>query len=80
MLGHAVNAKKAADQARQSPEVIDVAQLLVRSVTLREQSADAAGGTGARPPATRREAGGLGEPAAPVRNNGFCSFHPDCEA
>ena len=32
MLGDAVNAKKAAGQAKQSLEVIDVAQLLVRSV------------------------------------------------
>ena len=52
MLGDAVNAKKAAGQARQSLEVIDVAQLLVRSVTLREESVRAAGGTGTRPPAT----------------------------
>jgi Fe-S oxidoreductase len=32
MLGDAVNAKKAAGQAKQTLEVIDVAQLLVRSV------------------------------------------------
>jgi Fe-S oxidoreductase len=32
MLGDAVNAKKAAGEAKQSVEVIDVAQLLVRSV------------------------------------------------
>jgi Fe-S oxidoreductase len=44
MLGDAINAKKAAGQAKQSLEVIDVAQLLVRSVKLRE---DAAGETGA---------------------------------
>jgi Fe-S oxidoreductase len=36
MLGDAVNAKKAAGQARQSLEVIDVAQLLIRAVKLRE--------------------------------------------
>jgi Fe-S oxidoreductase len=36
MLGDAVNAKKAAGQAKQTLEVIDVAQLLVRSVKLRE--------------------------------------------
>jgi hypothetical protein len=36
MLGDAVNAKKAAGEAKQSLEVIDVAQLLVRSVKLRE--------------------------------------------
>jgi hypothetical protein len=32
MLGDAVNAKKAAGEAKQTLEVIDVAQLLVRSV------------------------------------------------
>jgi len=32
MLGDAVNAKKAAGQAKPTLEVIDVAQLLVRSV------------------------------------------------
>ncbi|HET9117561.1 MAG TPA: (Fe-S)-binding protein, partial [Pseudonocardiaceae bacterium] len=36
MLGDAVNAKKANGQARQNVEVIDVAQLLVRAVKLRE--------------------------------------------
>jgi Fe-S oxidoreductase len=36
MLGDAVNAKKAAGQAKQTLEVIDVAQLLVRSIRLRE--------------------------------------------
>ena len=41
MLGDAVNAKKAAGQAKETLEVIDVAQLLVRSIRLRE---DAAGG------------------------------------
>ena len=35
MLGDAVNAKKAAGQAKQTLEVIDVAQLLVRAVKLR---------------------------------------------
>jgi Fe-S oxidoreductase len=39
MLGDAVNAKKAAGQAKQSLEVIDVAQLLVRSIKLREGAA-----------------------------------------
>ncbi|MGH3169182.1 MAG: (Fe-S)-binding protein [Trebonia sp.] len=39
MLGDAVNAKKAAGQAKESLEVIDVAQLLVRAVKLREESA-----------------------------------------
>ncbi|MBV9208776.1 MAG: 4Fe-4S dicluster domain-containing protein [Actinobacteria bacterium] len=41
MLGDAVNAKKAAGQAKPELEVIDVAQLLVRSVKLREQTAQA---------------------------------------
>ena len=36
MLGDAVNAKKAAGQAKPTLEVIDVAQLLVRAVKLRE--------------------------------------------
>ena len=36
MLGDAVNAKKAAGQAKQTLEVIDVAQLLVRAVKLSE--------------------------------------------
>jgi Fe-S oxidoreductase len=40
MLGDAVNAKKAAGQARQSLEVIDVAQLLIRAVKLREGAAE----------------------------------------
>jgi Fe-S oxidoreductase len=43
MLGDAVNAKKAAGQAKESLEVIDVAQLLVRAVKLREEGT----GTGA---------------------------------
>jgi Fe-S oxidoreductase len=42
MLGDAVNAKKAAGAAKPELEVIDVAQLLVRSVKLREQTAQAA--------------------------------------
>jgi len=37
MLGDAVNAKKASGEAKESLEVIDVAQLLVRSVRLRER-------------------------------------------
>jgi Fe-S oxidoreductase len=43
MLGDAVNAKKAAGQAKQTLEVIDVAQLLVRSIKLREAAAEATG-------------------------------------
>jgi hypothetical protein len=39
MLGDAVNAKKAAGQAKESLEVIDVSQLLVRAVKLREDAA-----------------------------------------
>jgi hypothetical protein len=38
MLGDAVNAKKPAGQAKQTLEVIDVAQLLIRAVKLREES------------------------------------------
>jgi Fe-S oxidoreductase len=38
MLGDAVNAKKAAGQAKQTLEVIDVAQLLVRAIKLREEA------------------------------------------
>jgi Fe-S oxidoreductase len=38
MLGDAVNAKKAAGQAKESLEVIDVSQLLVRAIKLREAS------------------------------------------
>ncbi|HSZ39579.1 MAG TPA: (Fe-S)-binding protein [Trebonia sp.] len=38
MLGDAVNAKKASGEAKESLEVIDVAQLLVRAVKLREES------------------------------------------
>jgi Fe-S oxidoreductase len=36
MLGDAINAKKASGEAKQTLEVIDVAQLLVRSIKLRE--------------------------------------------
>lgn len=43
MLGDAVNAKKAAGQAKQSLEVIDVAQLLVRAVKLRAGAAQGDG-------------------------------------
>jgi Fe-S oxidoreductase len=39
MLGDAVNAKKSAGQARDNVEVIDVAQLLVRTIKLREGAA-----------------------------------------
>ncbi len=38
MLGDAINEKKASGEAKDSLEVIDVAQLLVRSVRLREQA------------------------------------------
>jgi Fe-S oxidoreductase len=40
MLGDAVNAKKASGEAKESLEVIDVAQLLVRAVKLREGAAE----------------------------------------
>ncbi len=49
MLGDAVNAKKAAGQAKESLEVIDVAQLLVRSIKLREGAAAPADGTAEGP-------------------------------
>jgi Fe-S oxidoreductase len=39
MLGDAVNAKKAAGDARPNVEVIDVATLLVRTIKLREGAA-----------------------------------------
>jgi Fe-S oxidoreductase len=42
MLGDAVNAKKAAGEAKQTLEVIDVAQLLIRAVKLREDAAEGA--------------------------------------
>ena len=48
MLGDAVNAKKAAGQARPELEVIDVAQLLARSVRLRKETAAAHGDSCAR--------------------------------
>jgi Fe-S oxidoreductase len=54
MLGDAVDAKKASGQARDSLEVIDVAQLLVRSVRLRE----ATGAASAAPDAGGAKAAG----------------------
>jgi len=48
MLGDAVNAKKAAGQAKPTLEVIDVAQLLVRAVKLREEATGATGDTSIR--------------------------------
>ena len=42
MLGDAINAKKAAGEAKDSLEVIDVSQLLVRSIKLREGAAEKA--------------------------------------
>ena len=53
MLGDAVNAKKAAGQAKQTLEVIDVAQLLVRAVKLREERYRAPRPSGARRCAAR---------------------------
>jgi hypothetical protein len=44
MLGDAVNAQKAAGEAKESLEVIDVSQLLIRAVKLREGAAPATGG------------------------------------
>jgi Fe-S oxidoreductase len=43
MLGDAINAKKAAGQAKQNLEVIDVSQLLVRSIQHREGAAKTSG-------------------------------------
>jgi Fe-S oxidoreductase len=40
MLGDAVNAKKSSGEAKESLEVIDVSQLLVRSIRLREERAE----------------------------------------
>ena len=54
MLGDAVNEKKASGHAKDSLEVIDVAQLLVRSVKLREAS----GAGSATPAAGGAEAAG----------------------
>jgi hypothetical protein len=48
MLGDAVNAKKAAGQAKQTLEVIDVSQLLIRAIKLREQPADGTTDTSTR--------------------------------
>jgi len=47
MLGDAVNAKKAAGQAKPTLEVIDVAQLLVRSVRSGAPASTASGGESA---------------------------------
>jgi hypothetical protein len=44
MLGDAVAAKKSAGEAKESLEVIDVAQLLARSVALQRPRADGAAG------------------------------------
>jgi hypothetical protein len=44
MLGDAVNAKKAKGEAKESIEVIDVSQLLVRSIKLRAGVAETTGG------------------------------------
>jgi len=43
MLGDAVAAKKASGQAKDTLEVVDVAQLLARSVTPADNKPDAAG-------------------------------------
>jgi Fe-S oxidoreductase len=52
MLGDAVNAKKSAGEARDNVEVIDVAQLLVRSIKLREGAAGGAAPEGPAPAGT----------------------------
>ncbi len=46
MLGDAVSAKKSTGEARENVEVIDVAQLLVRAVKLREGTAEPTGPAG----------------------------------
>jgi len=46
MLGDAVNAKKGAGEAKDTLEVIDVAQLLARSVRLQSEAADTTVETG----------------------------------
>jgi hypothetical protein len=57
MLGDAVNAKKASGEARETVEVVDVAQLLARSIT----SVPAANGA---TPAPSSDAGDQQGPAA----------------
>ncbi len=47
MLGNAVAAKKGSGEAKESLEVIDVAQLLARSVALKRPAANGAGGASA---------------------------------
>jgi hypothetical protein len=67
MLGDAVNAKKAAGQARDNVEVIDIASLLARSAKHRESTAWATGTEAPfqvmnRPPGPRCRAAGRCEP------------------
>ena len=68
MLGDAVNAKKAAGEAKQTLEVIDVAQLLVRAVKLREGApVRAPTPSGARPlRSVEVGAASVSEPFVPV--------------
>ena len=60
MLGDAISAKQAAGQARESLQVIDVAQLLARSVTTTAASGPANGSAAA----TDTAAAADGDPAA----------------
>jgi Fe-S oxidoreductase len=57
MLGDAVSAKKSSGEAKETLEVVDVAQLLVRSVSA-QPAAAAAGGSGHAPPDDVGQAGG----------------------
>jgi len=54
MLGDAVSAKKASGQAKDTLEVIDVAQLLARSVSTTANDGSRPPQTGPRPPLMRR--------------------------
>jgi hypothetical protein len=58
MLGDAVNAKKASGEARETVEVVDVAQLLARSITPVPAAANGA------TPAPSSDAGDQQGPAA----------------
>ena len=63
MLGDAVSAKKSSGEAKETLEVVDVAQLLVRSVAA-QPAAVAAGGNGHAPPDAAGEADAAGPAAA----------------
>jgi Fe-S oxidoreductase len=69
MLGDAISAKQAAGEAKESLQVIDVAQLLVRSVTAPAAASSATPGTGSAATATGPAAG----EASPDRRSGTAS-------